>query len=1240
MIRALILLLALHLISFYSFAAEKDTKGLLPEVRMNTNNENENERKAFSSEIMITRSENKAIESLQTIIKKNKGGKNEADLWYRLAELYMRRSKSGRFFDLHKDTPLMKFSPFPVPNERGSEAIKRAIKIYTKIEVDFPQFNQMDSVLFNNAFANQQIGQYKVSELLYDKLLNKFPKSPLIADGTLAIGELLYDQGKFEAALEHFLRVEKFPNSRVYSYGMYKAAWSYYNLRDSDNGVKKLVQVVKSNPALQDGEVPTNRHNLRREALRDLTIFIGDSYPANKLYSFFEDLTNEDELGQSMIDLAKLYESHSRQREMNIFLEEYIDKRSSGPDVVRSHLFLVEANETLKRRDNVIKHLQFASDLCRADSAWRGMQKTETVEQSCAEGYRRASLDMAKKWWEIWIKNKQNAEFSDLTQRLFKLILENEDPGKPDHKTRFAYAELLFQLQKYDEASTQYKVVGDQTTDETLRHDSNYAALYSKEKSIEKKKDPLKEAERKELATNYLTKHPAGKFATAIKFKIGHIAYEEGNYTEAEKWLTPLASLKGKENQDIKTKSEDLILDILNIRKDYTGITKFSKSILASTADDGRKKSMNKIMEEAKFTEIQEFTKSSDRSQAAEKLLAFSKEHSGSKLSQEALWQTLSIYYADDRLYEAADLSVKYVKKYPDDKKNLDALKEAAKAFAETGQISKSAETLIKIADLDKKNRNSHLELAADIYLLEKKIKEARTAYNGILTGADNKTLQRIYGKLMDSYKAEPRSAELEKIQNQILAKGLEPYATQIMIERAKTLLDSGKTTAAFDLAMKANGRDVPAETRAEARLIQARILEKELVSQSVKAREDKFALVLALKTEKLDKAHTAYYTTLKMSKDPYQQLEALRGIDRCYANFIESIHSMPMPPTLSPQDQEALRVELAKLTNPIQEKKNDNEAKLKALAASKGQVANNERNLASIRADQTLPPLAQYPAVEKFAAFLPASRDMTIGKVSRFENSSPKACTKAVMTAIMAGQISGLNPFEVAGNCYASKQYEMVERLGLELAKSKDTRALGLYYTSIGSEARGYDDKARWMIEASLKLEPESAPSVYQKARLTYKADGLNAAMPFFEKVLDMQIPSTEMQTFAGVKAFSEGDFTKAIEKFSAMPKEQIYTLNVGTLMSEAYAQKGEIEKALSVIKDLLSRKKDNVDFLLQQAHLFETYKESPTLALDSYEKAFKASQQLELRDWLDKKIKYLKNQNKVGQHVISGDL
>lgn len=1238
-LQTILLLLAIHLFSLYCFAETE--KGLLPEVRL-TNNEDDNDKKSFSSEIMITRSENKAIDSLQAVLKKQKGSVNEADLWYRLAELYMRRSKSGRFFDLHKDTPMMRLSSFPVRNEKGSEAIKRAIKIYSKIEAEFPHFSQMDSVLFNNAFAHQQVNQFKESDQLYAKLLQKFPNSPLVPDGTLALGELFYDQGKFAQALEQFQHLEKFPQSRVYSYGMYKAAWTYYNLHDSDNGIKKLVEVVKNNPPLQEGEAPTNRHNLRHEALRDLTIFIGDSYPANKLYAFFEDLTTEEELGQSMTDLAKLYDSHSRQKEMNIFLDEYIEKRSSGSDVVKSHLALVEANEDLKKRDKVIEHLQAASDLCRQNSSWRAVQKPDTLLTSCAEGFHHTSLDMTKKWWDIWTKNKQNVAFSDLTQKLFKLMLDNEEPTKPDLKNRFAYAELLFQLENYDEASLQYKIVGDKSTQDPLRHDANYAALFAKEKSIDKKTDPLKEAERKELALNYLTKHPTGKFATSVKFKMGYIAYEESNYSEAEKWLKPLTLAKGTENADIKKKSEDLVLDMLNIKKDYAGIKTFSKQVLSSTVDDSRKKSMNKIFEEAHFTEIQEFAKSGDKDQAAQKLLAYAKEHDGSKLAQDASWQAIGIFYTEGKIFDAAEFSVKYTAKYPEDKKNLDALKDAAKAYADVGQISKSAETLLKIAELDKKNRNAHLETAADIYLLEKKIKEARAAYNSILVAADSKTQERIYAKLVESYKGEQSSTEFLKLQNQIQAKGLEPYTTQIMIDKAKALFAAGKMTAAFDLSMKANGRNVSPEIRAEARLVQARVLEKELDQQSVKAREEKFSTVLGLKTEKLDKAQTAYVSALKMSQDPYQQLEAMRGIDRCYGNFIESLTSMPLPASLKPEEQQQLRQELAKLISPIQDKKNDNEAKLKVLAASKGQAATSERVYATLRVDQTVTPNVQYPAAEKMAAFLPAAVDMSIGKVSHFEIRPGKTCNKS---AIANGQLEKLNALEVAGNCYGSRQFEVVEKLGLELAKNKETRALGLFYASVGADARGFTEKSLWMIEAALKLQPEASPYVYQKARLLYKDDGLNAAMPFFDKVLDMQMPSTEMQTFAGVKAFSEGDFAKTIEKLSALNKEQLYTFNVGAVISEAYAQKGDIEKALSTVKDLLSVKKENIDILLEQAHLFETYKGSPILALDSYEKAFKVNSQTDshgtgLHDWLSKKIQYLKNQNKVGQNILPGDL
>ncbi len=1162
------------------FAAE--TKGLLPEVRMG-NSESENERKSFNSEILITQAENKAIDTLLGLIKQRKGAPEEADLHYRLAELYMRRSKSGRFFDLNKNSKLLKLSPFPVPADGGAESIRKASAIYYKIEKDFPKFDQMDSVLFNNAFANQQLGKIKESQALYLSLITKFPNSVLTPDGTLALAELLYDQKRFQEALTQFQKVEKYPQSRVYNYALYKTAWTYYNMHDSANGIKKLIEVVEKNPALRDGEVPSNRHNLRREALRDLTIFVGDVYPAKDLYPFFAKITEDEELGQAMIDLAKLYDSHSRQKEMDIFLDEYIEKNKLGFAVVKAHLMLVDANEMLKRRDQVVKHLSEANELCQKKSAWHSMQKQDTVIEFCHESLRRASLEIASKWWEIWLKNKNHKEFSGYTEQAFKIILDNEDPARPDTKTRYAYAELLFQQAKYEEASNEYKTVGSKSDDKKVAHDADYAALFSKEKSIEqsKEKDSVKEAERKALALNYLAKYPTGEHARSVSFKLGHIAYEENQYEEAAKKLKPIA--ESNINDDLKKKSEDLLLDILNIRKDYAGLQKVSKQILARTTDNARKDALVKINQEASFAEIQEFAKTTQQKEVvAQKLSSFAKENANSSLASEAMWQSLSLYYADGKICDAADMTLQFTQKYPNDNRNTDALKEAAKSFAECGDLQKSADVFLKLADLDKKNRLTHLEVAADMNLLEKKTAEARKIYNLIANETNKENQEKIYSKILSTFKDNEKNAEYEKIENKLLSSGIEPYATQILTRRAKALYDAGKLSAAFDLALKVNSRNTSADIRAEARMIQARILEKEFTAQSVKAKEDKFAMVLSLKTEKLDKAQTAYLSALKMTKDADLQLEALRAIDRCYANYIDSLTNTPLPATLSAEDQSVLRQELDKILSPIKEKQNENQDKLKSMAKAQGQGLKADRDYASLSALSTVTPLVRYPAPQKFKPF------------------------------------------------YLDKDAQLsaneLEKKARVLVRNKETRSQGLYLLSISAESRNQTEKALWLVEQSLKMDTNSSHLYYQKARLTYQLENMASAKAFFDKVLDMKMTSTEIKTFAAIKNFSEGNFLEANKFFSGLKKEDIYNYEVGAIYVESFIQMGDLDKALSSNLELLQGRKDNLELQLELAHLYETYKADRQKALSVYESILKQAKQDDLKEWLVKKINALK--------------
>ena len=167
-----LLLLATLFISTPTFAQTE--KGTLPELRLNqTTDQDIEEKKQLTSELMISKTEDKALESLQKLLKRNKGTSQEPDLLYRLAELYMRKSKTGRFFDLNQDSKTLKLSSFPIPPQKGKDWIKKASTVYSDIEIRFPKFSEMDSVLFNNAFACQQLRELKKSEVLYKKLLDQ-----------------------------------------------------------------------------------------------------------------------------------------------------------------------------------------------------------------------------------------------------------------------------------------------------------------------------------------------------------------------------------------------------------------------------------------------------------------------------------------------------------------------------------------------------------------------------------------------------------------------------------------------------------------------------------------------------------------------------------------------------------------------------------------------------------------------------------------------------------------------------------------------------------------------------------------------------------------------------------------------------------------------------------------------------------------------------------------------------------
>ncbi|MBC7742972.1 MAG: tetratricopeptide repeat protein, partial [Bdellovibrionaceae bacterium] len=513
------------LLALPAIAMQENTKGLLPEVRLDSNNEDKNQETAFQSEVLITKTENKAIEALTKIIAKKKGSDDEADLLFRLAELYMRRAKSGRFFDLNHTTDKQLLTA-GLQNQKAQDALKNAITIYNRLEKNFPKYKSLDAVYFNNAIAHLQTKQTDRAKNLYDQLIASFPKSPLVPDTLLEVGEIYYFQQNFQTALDKFKAIEKYPQSKAYPYGLYKSAWAHYNLKQAESGVNQLLLVVKQNPA---GDTDAKKYNLRKEALRDLTLFVGETLEPEQLFGFFQKITTEEELGEAIMALSSLYESHSRYKEINIFVNEFIEKHPSSLQAVKCYAKLVDVNETLKLRAAVLINLKKMAEFCHTQP-----------QPTCHDQFRTAALDISKKWWEIWLKNKKNPEFSKLTEQAFEILLANEDISKPDSKSRYAFAELQFQQGHFSTASLNYEQVAHHAAiDKTMAHDALYGALYSVEKQLEVKDDVVEVERQKMLASEYVTNYANGEHITQIRYKLGFIAYKQNDYDLALASLLP-----------------------------------------------------------------------------------------------------------------------------------------------------------------------------------------------------------------------------------------------------------------------------------------------------------------------------------------------------------------------------------------------------------------------------------------------------------------------------------------------------------------------------------------------------------------------------------------------------------------------------------------------------------------------------------------------------------------------------
>jgi cellulose synthase operon protein C len=211
-----------------------------------------------------------SIEVTKDLIKKSKGAKFLPDIIFRLAELYVEKSRLVYYLEVET---------------RGQQAASsaeakllknEAITIYNDVLKNFPEYRYADKVLFFMGHEYHELGMHEDMLDTYKKLVEDYPKSTLLLESLYIIGDYYFNRDKFDEAEEHFKKILEYRESPIHDMARYKLAWVAINRARLDKkywkvALKLFEKVVLSGNT--QGEVNVDLHksvNIRLEALNGI----------------------------------------------------------------------------------------------------------------------------------------------------------------------------------------------------------------------------------------------------------------------------------------------------------------------------------------------------------------------------------------------------------------------------------------------------------------------------------------------------------------------------------------------------------------------------------------------------------------------------------------------------------------------------------------------------------------------------------------------------------------------------------------------------------------------------------------------------------------------------------------------------------------------------------------------------------------------------------------------------------
>ncbi len=927
----------------------------------------------------------KSLEVTKDLINRSKGERYLPDLYFRLAELEIEKSRLV-YFRILEEAGADDKAAVVAPEARLLK--DQAIAVYRRIISEFPDYIDNDKITFFIAHEYRELGNFPEMIKTYEDLIRKYPKSNFRFESWLILGDYHFDKGDVDEAIDNYRSILK--NQETYAHNMarYKLAWCYINKDKTALAVDLWEQAVKT-PTLPEPGVDVQdslsdkplRLDVRQDALRDLAFYYAESRDPKTALPFFQNLTiSRSEYRTALEKLARRFQIKTMYDESAKVYRELI---KISHDVDRN----LEWAEAVYESAVAAKDLQHADDdvvmLAEVAARYKYWWRASDEEKAVLSDFELLTRDLSTRL-HAYAKEKNDDDLYRRAARAYDRYLSVFEDSPERLNMEWNYADTLYAGKSYVKAGRQYEKVltlldadvpaaaaatpttkpATSTTTTTTttttaaaapkkgaapapgqrlvattgdldgdRKQAMYAAIlsYFEALKVEEKgsrfESMMAREGIKDLGARFVARFPDDQNAPQVKFNVARAYFEQGLFDRSIELFTAFVT-EHPTHKDAITAAE-LSLDAYAQKEDFSGLSKQARVFVADARlDPGFRERAGKMADQAEQEEINRKTIAAEGNVSAA-IASFVVEKKGSEVAAKALHQAFVIAKDRRNTQDMQLVGRQLLDDYGNTKYAIEVLPGLADLAVRTSQLEQAAAYYEEQARRfpDDAASDDLLENAASIRTELGEFPAAMADYERLAKQGDENKRPTWQAQLA---KIAVRSGDWRKAEDAGLAVADNgAYGIVGNAIAGEAALRTGKPDVAVErlsAAVNGKGKALPPSERDDAEVWMARA--QYMLGEVIRAEFERVQLSggaedgTALQQKfALLDELEATYVSAIQVGEPEWAMGGLYRIANAYKNAADFLDTAPVPAGTSAEDEKALRAALAERSTPMRKK-------------------------------------------------------------------------------------------------------------------------------------------------------------------------------------------------------------------------------------------------------------------------------------------------------------------------------